>query len=37
MNSSPVKSPIFLIFKFLGANALFVLKEVEIQSLLLKQ
>jgi hypothetical protein len=31
MNSSPVKSPMFLILEFLGANALFLLKEVEIQ------
>jgi hypothetical protein len=30
------KSPMFLIFEFLGANALFVLKDVEIQNLLLK-
>jgi hypothetical protein len=30
MNSSPVKSPMFLILEFLGANALFSLKEVEI-------
>jgi transposase InsO family protein len=37
MNSSPVKSPMFLILVFLGANALFLLKEVEIQNLLLKQ
>jgi reverse gyrase len=31
------KSPMFLIIEFLGANALFLLKEVEIQNLLLKQ
>jgi hypothetical protein len=37
MNSSLVKSPMFLILEFLGANALFLLKEVEIQNLLLKQ
>jgi hypothetical protein len=37
MNSSPVKSPMFLILEFLGASALFLLKEVEIQNLLLKQ
>ena len=37
MNSSLVKSPIFLILEFLGANALFLLREVEIQNLLLKQ
>ena len=36
MNSSPVKSPMFLILEFLGANALFLLKEVEILNLLLK-
>jgi transposase InsO family protein len=30
------KIPMFLILKFLGANALFLLKEVEIQNLLLK-
>jgi hypothetical protein len=29
MNSSPVKSPMFLILQFLGASALFLLKEVE--------
>jgi hypothetical protein len=29
MNSSLVKSPMFLILEFLGANALFLLKEVE--------
>jgi hypothetical protein len=37
MNSSLVKRPMFLILKFLGANALFLLREVEIQKLLLKQ
>jgi hypothetical protein len=37
MNSSPVKSSMFLILEFLGANALFLLKEVKIQNLLLKQ
>jgi hypothetical protein len=37
MNSSPVKSPMFLILEFLGANAIFLLKEVEILNLLLKQ
>jgi transposase InsO family protein len=37
MNSSWVKSPTFLILEFLGASALFLLKEVEIQNLLLKQ
>jgi hypothetical protein len=37
MNSSLVKSPMFLILEFLGANALFLLREVEIQILLLKQ
>jgi transposase InsO family protein len=37
MNSSPVKSQMFLIFESLGANALFLLKEVEISNLLLKQ
>jgi hypothetical protein len=31
------KSPTFLILEFLGAIALFLLKEVEIQILLLKQ
>jgi hypothetical protein len=36
MNSSPVKSPMFLILEFLGANALFLLREVEILNLLLK-
>jgi hypothetical protein len=37
MNSSPVKSPMFLILEYLGASVLFLLKEVEIQILLLKQ
>jgi hypothetical protein len=37
MNSSLVKSPMFLILEFLGESALFLLKEVEIQNLLLKQ
>jgi transposase InsO family protein len=37
MNSSPVKSPMFPILEFLGANALFFLKEVEILNLLRKQ
>jgi transposase InsO family protein len=37
MNSSPVKSPMFLILEFLGANALFLLKEINIINLLLKQ
>jgi transposase InsO family protein len=37
MNSSPVKSLMFLILEFLGANVLFLLREVEILSLLLKQ
>jgi hypothetical protein len=37
MNYSPVKSPMFLILEFLGANALFLLREVEILNLLLKQ
>jgi hypothetical protein len=32
-----VKSPMLLILEFLGASALFLLKEVEIQNLLLKQ
>jgi hypothetical protein len=31
MNSSPIKRPMFLILEFLGANALFLLREVEIQ------
>jgi hypothetical protein len=29
INSSPVKSPMFLILEFLGANALYLLREVE--------
>jgi hypothetical protein len=37
MNLSPVKSPMFLILEFLGANVLFLLKEVEILNLLLKE
>jgi hypothetical protein len=37
MNSSPVKSSMFLILGFLEANALFLLREVEIPSLLLRQ
>jgi hypothetical protein len=37
MNSSLVKGPMFIILEFLGANALFLLKEVEIPNLLLKQ
>jgi hypothetical protein len=37
MNSSPAKSPTFLILEFLGASALFLLKEVEIQNFLLKK
>jgi hypothetical protein len=37
MNSSLVKSPMFLTLEFLGANALFLLREVEILNLLLKQ
>jgi hypothetical protein len=37
MNSLPVKSLMFLILEFLGANALFLLREVEILNLLLKQ
>jgi hypothetical protein len=37
MNSSPVKSLMFLILEFLGENALFLLREVEILNLLLKQ
>jgi hypothetical protein len=36
MNSSPIKSPTFLILEFLGANVLFLLREVEIQNLLVK-
>jgi hypothetical protein len=37
MNSSLVKSPMFIILESLGVNALFLLKEVEILNLLLKQ
>jgi hypothetical protein len=37
MNSSLVKSPMFLILEFLGENALFLLREVKIINLLLKQ
>jgi hypothetical protein len=37
MNSSPVKSLMFLILEFLGANALFLLREKEIQNFLLKR
>jgi hypothetical protein len=37
MNSSLVKSPMFLILESLGANALFLLREVEILYFLLKQ
>jgi transposase InsO family protein len=37
MNSSLVKSPMFHILASLGANALFLLKEVEVLNLLLKQ
>jgi hypothetical protein len=37
MNSSPVKIPMFLILEFLGANVLFLLRDVEIQNLLLKK
>jgi hypothetical protein len=36
MNSSPVKSPMFHILESLGVNALFLLREVENLSLLLK-
>jgi hypothetical protein len=36
-NSSLVKSPMFLILESLGENSLFLLKEVEILNLLLKQ
>jgi hypothetical protein len=32
-----IKSPMFPILEFLGANALFLLREVEILNLLLKQ
>jgi hypothetical protein len=37
MNFSLVKSPMFLILESLGANALFLLREVEVLNLLLKQ
>jgi transposase InsO family protein len=37
MNSSLVKSPMFLTVEFLGASALFLLREVEILNLLIKQ
>jgi hypothetical protein len=37
INSSLVKSPMILILEFLGAIFLFLLKEVEIQILLLKE
>jgi hypothetical protein len=37
MNSSLVKGPMFLSLGFLGANALFLLREVEIINLPLKQ
>jgi hypothetical protein len=37
INSSLVKSQMFHILEFLGVSALFLLKEVEIQNLLLKQ
>jgi hypothetical protein len=37
MNSSLVKSLMFLILETLEANALFLLKEVQILNLLLKQ
>jgi hypothetical protein len=36
LNSSLVKSPMFLILESLGANASFLLKEIEILNLLLK-
>jgi hypothetical protein len=36
-NSSLVKSPMFHILESLGANALFLLKEVEVLNSLLKQ
>jgi hypothetical protein len=36
MNSSLVKSPMFHILESLGANALFLLKEVEVLNLLLR-
>jgi hypothetical protein len=37
MNSLLVKSTLFLILESLGANALFLLREVEVLNLLLKQ
>jgi hypothetical protein len=37
MNSSSVKSPMFLNLESLGANVLLLLKEIEILNLLLKQ
>jgi hypothetical protein len=37
MNSSLVKSPMFHILESLGANALFLSKEVGVLNLLLKQ
>jgi hypothetical protein len=37
MNSSLVKSPMFLILEFLDANALFLLRKVETVNLLLKR
>jgi hypothetical protein len=37
MNSSLVKIPMFHTLEFLGANALFLLKEVEVLNLLQKQ
>jgi hypothetical protein len=36
MNSSRVKTPMFHILEFLGANSLFLLKEVEVLNLLLR-
>jgi hypothetical protein len=37
MNSSSVKSLMFLILEFLGVNAFFLLRDEEILNLLLKQ
>jgi hypothetical protein len=37
MNSSLVKSPMFHILESLGVNALFLLREVEVLNLLLRQ
>jgi transposase InsO family protein len=37
MNSSPLKSPMFNILESLGANSLFLSKELEVLNLLLKQ